>query len=132
MLLYVLPPLVYHWFAQQCVFLLDWSFSNLSRLRSLQLATDLKQSSESWEASFADFVSTASTETRKIIAGIQYYHECHASAIWHSMSTDKANALEAIEMPMEDVADDERHAEGAPATGMEELLMELIMSKLMT
>ena len=48
------------------------------------------------------------------------------------MSTDKANALEAIEMPMEDVADDERHAEGAPATVMEELLMELIMSKLMT
>ena len=36
MLLYVLPLLVYHRSAQQRVFLLVWSFSNLSCLRSLQ------------------------------------------------------------------------------------------------
>ena len=37
MLLYILPPLIYRWSAQQHVFLLVWSFGNLSYLRSLHL-----------------------------------------------------------------------------------------------
>jgi len=38
-----------------------------------RLEKDLKQPTESWEGAFADFISTASTQTKQILSGIQYY-----------------------------------------------------------
>ena len=94
-----------------------------------RLEKDLKQPTEGWEGAFADFISTASTQTKQILSGIQYYHECRASATRHSLSPDMAQALEAVETAPDTMVDEEESSGSLHTTVTEELLAELVVSQ---
>ncbi|KAH9956046.1 hypothetical protein BGW80DRAFT_1144634, partial [Lactifluus volemus] len=44
------------------------------------VGTDLKGENDSWSSAYQTFVSDTSAHVRSIISGLQYYHECEASA----------------------------------------------------
>lgn len=70
------------------------------------LETDLKQPSQNWESAF---LSTAPVETKKILSGIQYFHECRASAMHQTMSVEMVHTLEGMELLPENGVNDEGH-----------------------
>ena len=94
-----------------------------------RLEKDLKQPTESWEGAFADFISRASTQTKQILSGIQYYHKCRASATWHSLSPEMAQALETVETAPDTMVDEEEGSQSLHTTVTEELLAELEASQ---
>jgi len=51
------------------------------------LNTDLKSPTESWEASFEAFCSSATPRVRRALSGIQYFHECESAAQKDSASS---------------------------------------------
>lgn len=44
------------------------------------LATDLKQPTESWGVAFEVFYASATPKVRQVLSGIQYFHECESAA----------------------------------------------------
>ena len=44
------------------------------------LTTDLKSHTETWTSAFEEFRATASPEVRRMLSGIQYFHECESAA----------------------------------------------------
>ena len=44
------------------------------------LKTDLKRPDQTWEAAFEDFLIQASWKDKRVIAGLQYFHECASAA----------------------------------------------------
>ena len=48
---------------------------------------DLKKATQSWEAAFEEFLETAPANTKDILSGIQYYHQCRSSAIQQAQET---------------------------------------------
>ncbi|KIM60950.1 hypothetical protein SCLCIDRAFT_123270 [Scleroderma citrinum Foug A] len=93
------------------------------------LETDLKQPSQNWESAFADFLSTAPVETKKILSGIQYFHECRASAMRQTMSVEMVHTLEGMELLPEDGVNDEGHEGERQAMLTEETLTDLVASQ---
>ena len=45
------------------------------------LKTDLKPPDQTWEGAFEDFLDHASWRDKRIIAGLQYFHECASAAV---------------------------------------------------
>ena len=48
---------------------------------------DLKKATQTWEAAFEEFLETAPANTKDILSGIQYYHQCRSSAIRQAQET---------------------------------------------
>lgn len=91
-----------------------------------RLETNLKLPVATWEATFADFLSTASAHTSKILSGIQYFHDCHASAMRHSMRAEMVQALEGMEVHPDEVMEDRRQQGGMQMILTEETLTDLV------
>ena len=81
----------------------------------------------SWESAFADFLASATAETKKILSGIQYYHECRASAAHHTLSVEMVQALEGT--ATEDKAVEQTPEGGKHQTLTEEMLTDLVASQ---
>jgi len=92
-----------------------------------QLQKDLKPPKQSWESAFGDFLATATVQTKKILSGIQYYHECRDSTVRHTLSVEMAHALEG--MATEDMVVEERDEGGKRRTITEEMLTDLVASQ---
>ena len=69
------------------------------------LATDLKGPNETWSDSFERFLSTTPKETKAILSGIQYLHECQKATdrdIHNSLPASRANFGDEESMDIED------------------------------
>ena len=44
------------------------------------LGKDLKQPGQTWERAFDDFLENASWKDKRVVSGLQYFHECASAA----------------------------------------------------
>jgi len=57
------------------------------------LGNDLKQPDQTWERAFEDFVEGASWKEKRVISGLQYFHECASAAATDSHDSAFAQQL---------------------------------------
>jgi hypothetical protein len=93
------------------------------------LGKDLKLPDQSWEKAFDDFLNNASWKERRVISGLQYFHECASAA---ATANDSTNSTTAQQLPqgMEDsLPEDEEFSpliKGMSEEGLAELKADAI------
>lgn len=90
------------------------------------LATDLKESSDTWQSAFNSFVVHAPPEVQRILSGIQYFHHCQESVQMGMTSSHAVDNAGDAEHCMEDVPSEER------STGIASLNMPMLTEELVS
>ena len=57
------------------------------------LGKDLKQSKQTWEEAFVDFLEGASWKEKRVVSGLQYFHECSSAAATNDVDSTFAQQL---------------------------------------